>query len=1170
MRDLVWITPMHAWEPYTTLRQMTLDQKTSAMQGLTDEQKAHLAACLVLDTGKPLLIVTHSDVRAAELEESVGALLGEGVMRLPERPMLFYGDSAHSTEITAKRLSVLDSLAFYRGDHPLVVVASVEGCLYPLSPVKAYRESILSVSLGAEYDIQVLMTRLISMGYVRESMVEGPGQFSLRGGLLDIYPLAAEQPCRIEFFDTEVDSIRFFDPLSQRSLEPADTAEISPAGELILSEAQRQSGITDILEKAETFAAKLSAPAARARLTEKAERLRAGLSGSLPGLEAYFPFFYPEADTILSYLGPQGIVLYDEPRRIDERVESWEYEFSEYFKELLGRGEVLPDQAYNHLSYGALQAGCAGRGCVLMQSLTRAIEGFSLDHTESVTSRPIASYHRSIKLLADDIAYWKKKEYRVLLFTGKHGSAHRLAAALDEHGVSATIRDSAEGSQEKGQVLIIGAPLPKGFEYPEAGLVAVGEQELFDVRSKKTRGRKRKAIESFTDLRPGDYVVHESHGIGKYVGVETLSVAGQKRDYLHIKYAGTDKLFIPTGQMDLLQPYIGPGERKPALSRLGGNEWTRAKQRARESVQKLAVDLVKLYGEREALRGHAYAEDTAWQREFEALFPYEETPDQLRAIEDIKRDMESGRVMDRLLCGDVGYGKTEVAIRAAFKAVMDGKQVAILAPTTILVQQHLKTFSERFDSFPVSVRALSRFSSAQDQRGILKELRTGDLDVVIGTHRLLGKDVGFKDLGLLIVDEEQRFGVNHKEIIKSLKSTIDVLTLTATPIPRTLHMSLSGIRDISIIETPPEDRHPVQTYVVEYNPSLIRDAILREMGRGGQVYFVYNIVQSMDRMVVKLRDLVPEARIGVAHGQMSGRLLERTMMDFYERKYDVLLCSSIIENGLDVPNVNTLIVYNADHFGLSQLYQIRGRVGRASRLAYGYFTYQRDKVLTETAEKRLQAIRDFTEFGSGFRIAMRDLEIRGAGNILGAEQHGHMSAVGYEMYTRLLQETVQAMRGEVPQEKQKTQMDLAVDAHIPESYIEHEGQKIEVYKKISNIETKDDILEVTEELIDRFGDPPKAVINLMDIAYMVALAGRLGLTEIRHQGHLVYLYPDKGDTFTGRALNTVLERNRQLKYTGQRKPVFVLKLAAALPDLALAKTKELLEQMEESIALSAG
>lgn len=1171
MNDRVWLTPMHEWEPYNTLTQLTLDRKTSAVQGISDEQKAHLAACLAADTGRPLLIVTHSDVRAAELEEEMGALLGAGVMRLPERPMLFYGAAAHSTEMTAKRLQVLDAFAFYKGEAPLTVIASIEGCLYPLSPLDAYKDAVLSFSLGGQYDIRALSERLVLMGYYREAMVEGPGQFSVRGGILDIFPLTTEQPFRIEFFDTEVDSIRLFDPLSQRSLEPVENADIAPAGELILSQAQRQAGITAILEKAEVFASKLSAPAARARLTEKAGRLREGLSGGMDGLDTYFPFFYPAPATVLNYLGQEGLIVIDEPRRAAERVESWDCEFAEYFKELLGRGEVLPGQAYNHIGYAAFQAQSTGYGCILMQSLIRGIEGFKLDHLCSITSRSVPTYHRSIKLLSEDLRYWKKKEYRTLLFAGRSGSARRLADALEEESIASTVRDTAEGDVEKGQILCLSAPLPKGFEYPEAGFVAVGEQELFDIRSHKTRARKRKAIESFTDLKPGDYVVHESHGIGKYVGVQTLTAGGQKRDYLYIKYSGADKLYIPTGQMDLLQPYVGPGERRPALSRLGGTEWTRAKQKARESVQKLAVDLVQLYGEREALRGHAYAEDTAWQKEFETLFPYEETPDQLRAIEDIKRDMETARVMDRLLCGDVGYGKTEVAIRAAFKAVMDGKQAAVLAPTTILVQQHLKTFSERFDSFPVSVRSLSRFNSAEEQRRVLKDLRTGDLDVVIGTHRLLGKDVGFKDLGLLIVDEEQRFGVNHKEIIKSMKSTIDVLTLTATPIPRTLHMSLSGIRDISIIETPPEDRHPVQTYVVEYNPSLVRDAILREMGRGGQTYFVYNIVQGMDRMVARLRDLVPEARIGVAHGQMSGRILERTMMDFYEQKYDVLLCSSIIENGLDVPNVNTLIVYNADHFGLSQLYQIRGRVGRSSRLAYGYFTYQRDKVLTETAEKRLQAIRDFTEFGSGFRIAMRDLEIRGAGNILGAEQHGHMSAVGYEMYCRLLQETVQAMRGEIPQEKQKTQMDLAVDAHIPNTYIDHEGQKIEVYKKIANIETRDDILAVTEELIDRFGDPPKAIINLMDIAYMVALAGRLGLVEIRHQGHLVYLYPADGTAFTGRALSEILERNRHwLKYTGQRKPVFVLKLPAALPDMALAKTKDLLEQMEEALALAAG
>ncbi|NLI60636.1 MAG: transcription-repair coupling factor, partial [Clostridiales bacterium] len=799
--------------------------------------------------------------------------------------------------------------------------------------------------------------------------------------------------------------------------------------------------------------------------------------------------------------------------------------------------------------------------------LPKSVPDYSPKSIYKFASRGIPSYHGKMAMLVEDLEFWHQKKYSVILFAGSDSRAHSLVSHLYDRGIEAVFSPNLEGGIPQGQILVVPTSISAGFEYPEARFALISDQEIYGVGKGKKQGpapsMKKSKLDPFTDLKVGDYVVHETHGIGKYLGIETLVVNDQKRDYLNIKYGGTDRLYIPTDQVDIIQPYIGVDDKPPRLSKLGGSEWQKIKSRARKSVQKLAMDLVELYAAREASQGYQFSPDTPWQDQFEDMFPYEETPDQTRAIKDIKRDMESSRVMDRLLCGDVGYGKTEVAIRAAFKAVMDGKQVALLAPTTILAQQHFNTFASRFQDFPIKVQVISRFRTPAQQRDILKALKQGNVDIIIGTHRLLSKDVIFKDLGLLIVDEEQRFGVGHKESIKDLKKDLDVLTLTATPIPRTLHMSLIGIRDISTIETPPEDRLPVQTYVVEYNDALIRDAIIREVQRGGQVYFVYNRVRSMESMAERLRKLVPEIKIRMGHGQMSESVLEKVMLDFYDKKFDVLLCSTIIESGLDIPNVNTIIVYDADHYGLSQLYQLRGRVGRSNRMAYAYLTYRRDKILSEVAEKRLRTIKEFTEFGSGFKIAMRDLEIRGAGNILGPQQHGHMAAVGYELYCKLLDESIRKLQGEEPEKPIEVTIDIKVNGYIEDDYIPLEGQKIEIYKKIAAIENLQDKYDIEEELEDRFGDIPESVANLVDIAYIKALAGRFGIVEAFHKDKELILRLSRTKPLDSRHLMIILNENRnKLIYDGSRLPMLRMILDNSNPSTALIAAKDILEQLQ--------
>ena len=817
-------------------------------------------------------------------------------------------------------------------------------------------------------------------------------------------------------------------------------------------------------------------------------------------VDSYLPFFYEKSESLFDYLDGYTFVI-DDLKRCEGKLESIYYEFNENYLAFLQRGDILPSQNKLLIDKDELLVNLEKSNVITLNTFENKTD--ILYPRKNIEFKQITSnsYNGQLDLLIEDIKSRKENGYRTLILAGTRTRGERLVKTLRDRDVESVYKDDVD-SIELGQVVVTFGNLVKGFEYPDLKVCVISDKEVFGEAKKSLpkKSSKKKGvgkITSFAELKPGDYVVHANHGIGVFKGIKQIEIAGNTRDYLDIVYDKGDKLYVPVDQLDLVQKYIGSEGKSPKINKLGGNEWQKAKAKVRKSINEIAEDLVKLYAARAALKGYKYSKDTEWQRQFEDEFPYEETPDQLSSLEEIKHDMESDKPMDRLLCGDVGYGKTEVAIRAAFKAVMDGKQVAFLVPTTILAEQHYKNLVKRFSDFPVKIDMISRFRTAKQQKATLQALKEGNVDILIGTHRLVSKDIVFKDLGLLIVDEEQRFGVAQKEKIKSIKKNVDVLTLSATPIPRTLHMSLTGVRDISVIETPPEERFPIQTYVVEQNDQLIRDAILREVARDGQVYFVYNRVESIQGMAKYISELVPECKVGIIHGQMTEKELESEMIKFMQREYDVLVCTTIIETGIDIQNVNTMIVNNADKMGLSQLYQLRGRVGRSNKIAYAYFMYTKDKVLTEVAEKRLKALKDFTELGSGFKIAMRDLEIRGAGNMMGSSQHGHMAAIGYDLYCRMLEDTVKLIKGEIEQEPIETTVDIKVDAYIPSSYIEDEIQKIEVYKKIAAIENMDDYKDIKDELEDRYSSIPEAVYNLMDIAYVKSLAKVLLIEEIK-------------------------------------------------------------------------
>jgi transcription-repair coupling factor (superfamily II helicase) len=1124
--------------------------------GVSENRSSHLIPALMARCGRPVIVIVSNDMRAMRLAEDITSMTGIDCPVFPPRPSMIRKVAAASRDILVRRLSVLSAALL--GKAP-IVVATVESLAFPLAPPKAFSDAMIAIRTGQTLDIKDLAAKLSMAGYTREERAEGPGQFAVRGGLLDVFPQGADLPARLEFYGDEVEMIRLFDPWTQRREGEVKALEIFPATEVPLKQVVLESGVEAMRRALADTMSKLNKKSPgigqkgpggyglasppeellKGAVEEYIEKLLTG--GTYEGIENHMPLYYKETIMLWDFFS-DPLILLDEPNRLKEALDEWGKEYAVEFGEAELFGEAFSLQERLAADWDKLTGLLPRERLLSTQDLMRDNH---LQPKESIefTGHDGTGYRGKFEMLAADIRRWRRDGWRVLILAGSDKRAQRMADALVDMQLPA-VHATIDREIEPGEIIVLSAGVRQGYEDPEEKFALLGEADVFGAsRQKKIvvhRSAKRK-MDLFADLTVGDFIVHETHGIGIFRGVIKLTTEGQTRDYMDIEYRGADRLYIPTELMDRVEKYIGAESSAPKVSRLGGAEWEHAKNKVREKVAGMAEELIKLYAVREAAKGFRYAGDDDLQRQFEESFPYEETPDQARSILEIKRDMESGRVMDRLLCGDVGYGKTEVALRAAFKAVMNGKQVAILAPTTVLAYQHYNTMQDRFRDFGVRCEMLSRFRSPAEQEAILRKLRNKELDAIVGTHRVLSKDVKFADLGLLVVDEEQRFGVGHKERIKQLKATVDVLTMTATPIPRTLHMSMSGIRDISTIETPPEERQPVQTYVMEYHEGVLRDAILKEMGRGGQVYFLYNRVESMPTFLRRLQELVPEARIGVGHGQMADKELENVMVSFYHGQYDILLSTTIIENGLDIPRVNTLIVYDADKFGLSQLYQLRGRVGRSNRLAFAYFTYRRDQVLSDVAEKRLAAIREFTEFGSGFKIAMRDLEIRGAGNILGEEQHGHMAAVGYALYCRLIDEAVRRHMGEDIVEETEVRVDVKVDAHIPDGYIPDMMGRLEAYRRIAEIEGEESRRDVVEELLDRFGEPPQPVQNLMDVAELKAVAARAQVELVQIKGAELHLRFAPGASIDpGKLLSYVNTHKNEMSLTASKQPSLVV------------------------------
>lgn len=1141
----------------------------TAVSGCVESQKAHLLAGLSKDCSH-VLILAENDLKAKELYEDFRMYCPE-VLLYPAKDLMFYQADIQGNLLIKQRIRVLKALL---EEERAVVITSLGSCMEYLVPLEEIKKSVLTFRNDSEIDLDWLKMRLVELGYERAYQVEGPGQFSIRGGIVDIFPLTEENPWRIELWGEEIDSIRSFDAESQRSIENLEEISIYPAAEMALDKEKIGKGLRAVEKEAKGCVGKLRGEfltEEAARLSRSVEELRERLSEfeNFSGAEHYIHYFYSKTESFLDYFPGAAKIYLDEPARILESAKAMEAEFQESMVHRLEKGYLLPGQTKLLRSCRETLHGLDKRGCISLSTMEPQLPGWPAARHIQMTARSVNSYNNSFELLVKDLQKWKRAGYRVALLSGSRTRAARLAEDLRQEGLNSFTTEDENRALQPGEILVRFGHAHRGFEYPMIKFVVIAESDIFGKEKKKRRKRTEysgQKIQSFSELSVGDYVVHENHGLGVYRGIEKVTVDKVVKDYMKIEYAGGSNLYILATQLDALQKYAGADAKKPKLNRLGGQEWKKTRTRVKSAVQNIAKDLVALYAARQDQAGFVYGPDTVWQKEFEEMFPFDETEDQLLAIEAVKRDMESRKIMDRLICGDVGFGKTEIAIRAAFKAVQENKQVVYLVPTTILAQQHYNTFVQRMKEFPVRVDLLCRFRTAAEQKKTIEDLKKGWVDIVIGTHRVLSADVQFKDLGLLIIDEEQRFGVTHKEKIKKLRENVDVLTLTATPIPRTLHMSLIGIRDMSVLEEAPMDRVPIQTYVMEYQEEMIREAVSREMARGGQVYYVYNRVNDIDEITNRIAKLVPEANVAFAHGQMSERQLEKIMYHFINGEIDVLVSTTIIETGLDISNVNTMIIHDADQMGLSQLYQLRGRVGRSNRTAYAFLLYRRNKMLKEVAEKRLHAIREFTDLGSGFKIAMRDLEIRGAGNLLGAEQHGHMEAVGYDLYCKMLNEAVKEAKGVKRQESFETTIDLNVDAYIPESYIPNEFQKLDVYKRIAGIENDEEYEDMLEELMDRFGEPPKAVQNLLAIAALKAMAHRLYVTEVKQLGEEFRLTMHERAQVNPAGIPQLLQQyGPELSFRAEGTPWFLYRPRKRRPKDALPvleKTRELLADME--------
>ena len=1163
----VFANPLVDLAEYTDMKQ-DLDKGKGPVQisGVTDSQKVHVMHELSKDNPWRL-VVTYDDTRAKEIFDDF-SYFEPNTWLYPARDLLFYSSDIHGNLLTRQRMQVFKHLLEDEGG---VVVTTVDGLMDHLLPLSRIKESCLNIMVGQTLDMEEIKHLLTGMGYERMGQVDGMGQFSVRGGILDVFPLTEEVPVRIELWGDEVDSIRSFDAESQRSIQQMDEVTIYPAAELILTKKDIEEGIlcleADEKKQEKAFRDQKKPEEAqriRRAVGELVESLKEGFD--VQTLDAYIRYFCRDTVSFLDYMKEVGAkvtlvssgaagkasekkqaaglaLILDEPQRMKEKAETVETEFRESMSHRLEQGYILPGQADLLFASKTVLAECHTPYSIFMTGLDQRLPGMTPKAKYSLTGKNLNSYQNSFEILIKDLTKWKKDGYRVVLLSASRTRASRLAGDLREYDLRAFCPEDAGRPVAPGEIMVTYGKLHKGFEYPLIKFVVITEGDMFGVEKRKKKRKKYnyegKKISSFSELSVGDYVVHESHGLGIYKGIEKIEQDHVIKDYIKVEYGDGGNLYLPATRLEGIQKYAGADAKVPKLNKLGGTEWTKTKTKVRTAVREIAKELVELYAARQDAEGFQYGPDTVWQKEFEEMFPYDETDDQLTAIDDTKRDMESKKIMDRLICGDVGYGKTEIALRAAFKAVQEEKQVVYLVPTTILAQQIYNTFVQRMKDFPVRVDMMSRFRTPGEMKKTVEGLKKGYVDIIVGTHRVLSKDVQFKNLGLLIVDEEQRFGVTHKEKIKQMKQNVDVLTLTATPIPRTLHMSLIGIRDMSVLEEPPVDRVPIQTYVMEYNDEMIREAIHRELGRGGQVYYVYNRVNNIDEVANHVASLVPDANVAFAHGQMNEHQLEKIMLDFINGDIDVLVSTTIIETGLDIPNANTMIIQDADRLGLSQLYQIRGRIGRSNRTSYAFLMYKRDKMLKEDAEKRLQAIREFTELGSGIKIAMRDLEIRGAGNILGAEQHGHMEAVGYDLYCKMLNEAVIALKGGQEEEETfETVVDCDIDAFIPDGYIKNEYLKLDVYKRISAIETDDEYMDMQDELIDRFGDIPKSVDNLLRVAELKAMAHRAYVTEvdINTQEIRIELYP-KAKLDVTKIPALIAEYKTALRFAQGEKPV---------------------------------
>lgn len=1143
---------------------ITSGMNEQLVAGLSGSARSMLVSVINQSITKPVLLVTHQLVHAQSLYDDLVVFVGEENVHLyPVNELIASEIAFSSPELRSQRI---EALTEWTKNKSGILIAPVAALKRILPPPNYWNKYQLTFTLGKEIDIEKYLTFLIDMGYERASMVTTPGEFSKRGGIIDIYPLTEENPIRIELFDEEIDSIRFFDAETQRSLSKLDEIIIKPVSELLLTDEDIMAASGKLEDALAISLKKMKKSEVKEHLIETMEEDISRLKNieRFQEMYKYIGYFYDEPASLLDYLTKDGLVILDEMSRVQETAVNLDTEEAEWYSSLLESGKMVQNSRFSYDWQTVMDNMSQQR--LYMSVFLRHIPNTNPQNIVNLSSRVMQEFHGQMHLFKNELVRWEKGEFSVVILAPDEQRAEKIHSILTDYDIDAVVTKELKLPVEKPTITV--GNISGGIELPMHKLVFITENELFKKRVKRARRQQKvsnaERIKSYQELKVGDYVVHANHGVGKYLGIETLKLNNLHKDFMLIRYSGDDKLYVPIDQIDLVQKYVGAEGKEPKLYKLGGTEWTKVKRKVQSSVEDIADDLIKLYAERESRKGYAFSKDTEMQREFEASFPYQETEDQLRCIAEIKQDMEKDRPMDRLLCGDVGYGKTEVAIRAAFKAIMDGKQVAILVPTTILAQQHYETIRERFQGYPINIGLLSRFRTRKQQTETINGMKKGTIDIVIGTHRVLSKDVEFRDLGLLIVDEEQRFGVKHKEKIKQIKSNVDVLTLTATPIPRTLHMSMLGVRDLSVIETPPENRFPIQTYVVEYNPILVREAIEREMARGGQIFFLYNRVENIDKIARDLGMLVPEARVGVAHGRMTETELENVIVSFLEGEYDVLVSTTIIETGVDIPNVNTLIISNADRMGLSQLYQLRGRVGRSNRVAYAYFTYQKDKVLTEVAEKRLQAIKEFTELGSGFKIAMRDLSIRGTGNLLGSQQHGFIDSVGFDLYSQMLKEAIEARKAGKDEENIKPfepELSLKLDAYIPDEYINDERQKIEIYKHFNTLETGEEISELKEELVDRYGDYPIEVENLFIVSALKMHSKKEKVESISEKNNKITLLvsEDRSQAIDGSKLFELANqfgRNVQLGTENNK-----LKITVKYTD----KTKERYKIVEEFI-----